>query len=260
MAAVFIVASGMGWIVHRARVQREAVAAIHRANGYVWYEWTPVREGMATYRGSQSEPSWLVDMIGVDYLDSVLVVGVNTIPGPPPAGLVASIAQLNRLEELALYTSLLTDDEMAQIGALTMLKKLVLGCRFTEAGFANLGRLHQLTVLNLQRANVSDGAVTHLVGLSKLEYLDLRDTQVTDLGLAHLRSLRNLKVLMISGPKFTDAGVGSLQRALPKLTISAPDRPDLMIYRNANWLAQPIPKLVRPACPIPLDQSLSSGR
>ena len=38
MTLVLILGSGLGWIVHRARVQREAVGAIYRASGSVVYE------------------------------------------------------------------------------------------------------------------------------------------------------------------------------------------------------------------------------
>jgi hypothetical protein len=261
MAAVFIAACGLGWLAYRARVQHEAVVAIHRANGYAEYEWRAIsKDGLTVYRRTPKVPRWLLDMIGVDYFGSVVVVGVAT-GGRPPAGLVASIAQLNRLEELALYSSFLNDDEMAHIGGLTTLTKLVLcGSRFTEAGFAELSRLHRLAILNLQGANVTDAAVTSLAGLERLEYLDLRNTQVTDNGLARLRSLSNLKVLVLSGPKFTDAGVLPLQRALPKLTIRVPDRSDLTIHGSARVIARPMPPLVPPARLDPPDRGRSGGR
>ena len=252
MAAVFIAACGLGWLVHRERVQREAVVAIHRANGYAEYEWRAVsKDGLTVYHRSPRVPRWLLDMIGVDYFGSVVVVGVAT-GGPPPAGLVASIAQLNRLEELALSSSFLNDDEMAHIGGLTTLTKLVLcGSRFTEAGFTKLSRLHRLAILNLQGADVTDAAVTSLAGLENLEYLDLRNTHVTDNGLARLRSLSNLKVLVLSGPKFTDAGVRQLQQALPNLTIRVPDRSDLTIHGSARVITRPMPPLVPPGAPRP---------
>jgi hypothetical protein len=36
---VLVTGGWLGWIVHRARVQREAVVAIERAGGMVWYDW-----------------------------------------------------------------------------------------------------------------------------------------------------------------------------------------------------------------------------
>jgi hypothetical protein len=36
---VLVLGSALGWIVNRAKVQRDAVAAIERAGGSVKYEW-----------------------------------------------------------------------------------------------------------------------------------------------------------------------------------------------------------------------------
>jgi Leucine Rich repeat len=261
MLAVFVAASLMGWIASRARVQREAVSAIHRANGFTWYDWRIVSNGgLSVSQGSPRAPKWLVDSLGVDYFGSVVAASIAT-GGRPPDGLVARIAQLNRLEELCLHTSLLSDEEMAQIGSLTRLRKFaLLGCHLPESGTAQIGRLAQLRALNLQGANVDDAGASHLARLARLERLDLRDTRISDVGLGHLKTLSNLKVLLISGPSFTDAGVGDLQRTLPNLTIVAPDRSDLAIYRNSSWLDQPIPKGARGASPNPENQRSSNVR
>ena len=40
MVLVLVFGGGFGWVVHRARVQREAVAAIERAGGAVGYDET----------------------------------------------------------------------------------------------------------------------------------------------------------------------------------------------------------------------------
>ncbi len=39
MIVIGIVGGGLGWIIHRAQVQRDAVAAIGRAGGFVLYDW-----------------------------------------------------------------------------------------------------------------------------------------------------------------------------------------------------------------------------
>ena len=38
MVLVLVLGGGFGWVVHRVRVQREAVAAISRTGGLVWYD------------------------------------------------------------------------------------------------------------------------------------------------------------------------------------------------------------------------------
>ena len=69
MIAIGILCVAMGWIIHRARVQREAVMAVQRAGGEVMYDWewkwvkgAPVRTGTTRW------PDWLVERIGIDYL------------------------------------------------------------------------------------------------------------------------------------------------------------------------------------------------
>ncbi len=150
---------------------------------------------------------------------------------------------------------------MAQIGGLRRLKKLDLGgCRFTELGISKLSQLDQLSILNLQGASVSDAGVANLVSLKQLQRLDLRDTMITDAGLSRLRDLPNLRVLLISGPRFSDATVVGLHQALPNLTIVAPDRSDLSIYRSVVLHSQSIPTVARLAKPNLPDRGPSPGR
>jgi hypothetical protein len=39
MVAVGFLCGALGWVIHRAAVQRDAVAAIERARGTVMYDW-----------------------------------------------------------------------------------------------------------------------------------------------------------------------------------------------------------------------------
>ncbi|MFI5456455.1 MAG: hypothetical protein ACHRXM_13480 [Isosphaerales bacterium] len=39
MILVLVLGGGLGWIVHRAQIQRDAVAAIQRAGDSAFYEW-----------------------------------------------------------------------------------------------------------------------------------------------------------------------------------------------------------------------------
>ena len=39
LLVVFVIAGWLGWMVHRARVQHAAVAAIQKTGGRVWYDW-----------------------------------------------------------------------------------------------------------------------------------------------------------------------------------------------------------------------------
>ncbi len=64
--------SGLGWLVHSARVQREAVAAIRRDRDSVLYynwEW---KDGQWIRGGAPAWPHWLVEKFGVDYFGHVV--------------------------------------------------------------------------------------------------------------------------------------------------------------------------------------------
>ena len=70
MVLVLLIGCGLGWVVHRARVQRDAVAAIEKAGGSVRYDWGL----MNRFLESKDRPAWLqrsVDQVGVDYFGSV---------------------------------------------------------------------------------------------------------------------------------------------------------------------------------------------
>jgi hypothetical protein len=62
---VRVIGAGLGWVVHQANVQRDAVAAITRAGGTVMYDWE--LSNWKPIAGAKAPaPSWLVDLIGVD--------------------------------------------------------------------------------------------------------------------------------------------------------------------------------------------------
>jgi len=85
MAFVLLFGVGLGWIVYRARVQRDAVAAIERAEGTVWYEWQ-WRNGKPVLNGRTPCPQWLIDLVGVDYFGSVVRVSLAQVGGDAGIG------------------------------------------------------------------------------------------------------------------------------------------------------------------------------
>src|SRR4051794_4082899 len=81
MILVLLVSGGLGWIVHRARVQGGAAAAIVRGGGKVLYDWevTSFRDpngdvSRANPSGKPKWPKWLFDHLGPDYFGDVKVV------------------------------------------------------------------------------------------------------------------------------------------------------------------------------------------
>ncbi len=67
---VLVVGAVLGWQVHRAHVQRDAVQAIRSVGGRVSYSWEWINE-TSIPGGKPWAPSWLTDLIGVDYFGHV---------------------------------------------------------------------------------------------------------------------------------------------------------------------------------------------
>src|SRR5580700_6645570 len=104
MVLVLLIGCGLGWIVHRARVQRDAVAAIERAGGSVRYDWG-LMSGVLESKGQPSSLKGWVDRVGVDYFGNV--TWVTLLGGSDPE--LAFVRDLNRLEQLNLTESSVTD-------------------------------------------------------------------------------------------------------------------------------------------------------
>jgi internalin A len=189
---VLVIGGGMGWIVRSAREQFAAVKAIQAVGGNVWYEWDWTN-GHSIPTGEPWWPKWLVKRVGVDYLGSVVRVG--------------------------LFFNC-TDKELVHVGRLGQMDTLSLpGARISDTGLANLAGLQRLETLNLWGNKITDAGLVHLKTLHKLRWLCLDQTDVTDSGLRELTGLTNLQTLSLEKTRVTDAGVQELQKNLPRLKI-----------------------------------------
>src|SRR5262245_5025697 len=101
MALVLIVGVGLGWVIHRAHVQRDAVAAITRAGGQVMYDWQ-YRDGRRVSFGVPGGPRWLARILGPHYFDSVTHV---ILLGRVTDADMDAVTSLDRVERLLLNTS-----------------------------------------------------------------------------------------------------------------------------------------------------------
>jgi internalin A len=193
---VLVIGTGLGWIVHQANVQRDAVAAIERTGANVLYSWD-FEEGNRIPGGTPWAPQWFADLIGVDYFGHVTFVGLP-IPMYPPAtdATLAEVGRLTRLQVLSADSTSLSDAGLAHLKGLAKLSRLELnGTRITDAGLAHLKGLTNLSHLGLSGTKVSDAGLAHLKGLTKLIYLELVGTEVTDAGLRELKkALADLEV------------------------------------------------------------------
>jgi internalin A len=194
IVVVLVIGAGMGWLVHQAHVQRDAVAAIVRNRGGVLYDWE-WRDGNWIPDGKPRPPPWLVDLFGIDFFGRVTEVWLTRSAAAPDAAM-EQVARLTRLQRLE-----------------------VDGSSVSDAGLAHMKGLTNLSDVQLRFTQVSDAGLVHLKLLTSLESLDLSGTQVTDAGLAHLKELTKLASLFLHDTQVTDAGMKKLQQTLPRLRI-----------------------------------------
>ncbi len=178
IVGILILGGCLGWLARGARTQREAVAAIEKAGGWVRYNWQ--QEG----RNSLTRPPWvterMVDWLGVNYFGHVTYVGLG--PGGSDAEMT-KIGHLSGLEQLDLGGSPVTDAGLSCVSNLSNLRGLALdGAAITDAGLMQLRRLHRLRFLVLRNNAVTNVGLKHLKGLSHLELLDLNGTQTSQAG------------------------------------------------------------------------------
>jgi hypothetical protein len=244
MVLVFILGGVPGWILSRARVQREAVAAIKRAGGSVGYdsEWSnPTPPAGSPSSRSPWSPKWLVDCVGTDLL--LNAVSVHLPRGTSDLELVYA-GCLTRLESLVVHPSTVTDAGLVHLRELTSLSNLQIpgskvggeglahlegminlqmlilwDSEVTDAGLVHLKGLTSLRTLDLSNTKVTDAGMINLKGLNNLKGLSLADTRVSDAGLAHLKGLTKLKTLLITGVEVTDSSVQELNKAMPMLKV-----------------------------------------
>jgi Leucine Rich repeat len=208
---------GLGWLVHSARNQRGAAAAITAAGGSVQYDWE-WRNGNVYPAAKPWVPDWLVDRVGIDYFGHV--TQVSFYGSAKTDSDLTHIARLTQLERLSLTGSPISEAGLAHLSNLRALSRLDLDYTpITDAGLMRLTGLNRLSVLVLNGTQVTDTGLAHLTSLTNLAELNIAGTQVTDAGLAQLKGLRNLTILNVAKTQITDAGARELKQALPGLTI-----------------------------------------
>jgi internalin A len=226
MLLIAVVAGWLGWICYRARVQREAVAAIEVAGGgfaFDWY-WDSAERGL---RDDTAEPSWLRRQLGPGFFEEVAFV---RIADKADDALMLHVGRLDQLEWLAIEGGNVTDaglvhirnlrrlrcvalqhapevtaQGMANLSGLTRLEMLYLPIQAEDSYLASIEGLHALDELDLRATRVTDAGLAHLTGLNALTHLNLDETGISDEGLKYLVQLSGLKQLDLMGTRITDA-------------------------------------------------------
>ena len=248
MLLTLILAVLLGDRVHKARVQRQTLAALAKMNAYVLFDYQINDKGK--YDSNLTEPpgpQWLHDLIGPEFFRTVYTARISRnflggrdrgLDGPFLEGLsdlrglhishnqiadeeLSELEAMPRLLRLGLMFSVNVGDEtIKRVAGMTELEELYLNnTRVTDAGLGHL-RGKKLRVLFLGDLRVSDAGLAHLAEMTTLQRLMLNGTHVTDAGLTHLYGLSNLKDLALEGTKITPEGFAKLQKALPKTKIT----------------------------------------
>jgi hypothetical protein len=226
MLLVLVLGGWLGWRVHWAQKQREAVAAIKVYGGTVRYDWE-LEENQGSSGPSAPGPTWLERAIGAEYFQDVVEVNLSGPWDPGGLGLhprwngnvsdaiIPTLRSCPRLRSLHLHRTQATDRAMDVVGGLTELEELSMrNAAVTDAGIAKLKRLSRLKILYIGRAGLGDESLRHLASLPKLEYLLLPGNNFTDKGLYYLRDMTSLRVLAFDSNKgqITDAGLAHLKK------------------------------------------------
>ena len=184
MILTTIIAIWLAWWSHKARQQREAVAALRKAGASVQYDCQMQPLLLSNPRRMPDYwPEWLVDFVGIDYFASVVYVSFH--------------------QETVLFPNAIS----ARVN-------------LTDHEFGLLKALPALEYLDLSHPKVTDAHLEHLKTLNRLQWINLSRTQVSDRGLEHLHGLTALEDLDLSDTQVTAASMTRLQKALPKCEIS----------------------------------------
>lgn len=252
MVLVLLVGGGLGWAVHVARVQRDAVAAIERAGGKAYYDWQlktvvgPDYDDLASNNPNARPPwpKWFVDRIGSDYYSTVKLIVISGEADP----VMPHVGRLRQLEEIDFMLGRNgtpygpTDAGMAHLRGLDRLKHLRLGwatadgsvgSKITGAGLAAIAGATRMKLLHLQGIPLSDADLAVLRGMTGLRLLEIEGPGITDAGLAHLAGLVEMRELSLQGTRVTTAGIAQLRgmTRLSKLNLAQTRVDSLEPYR-----------------------------
>jgi hypothetical protein len=220
MILVLILGCGLGWVVHRAHVQREAIAAIERAGGSVGYSWQLSNGMPVPNRPKPPGPGWARRLLGPDFFDTATSVRLQ---GPQCGDEALQAAcRLPWLEELVVVNTAVTDAGAEDLGRLKRLRSLDLRLnRITARPLRHIGGMTELRELKLAMrlspVALRDGDMAFLKRMSKLEDLMLPSPHLTDAWLVYIEDLKSLKALQLYDMAITTDGLHHL-RGLSNLT------------------------------------------
>ncbi len=154
--------------------------------------------------GAEAEPGGVLDQADIvaDAIRTVL-----DLPAAAPIGR----AEREKVTNIDLAMSSITDDAIPHVAKLTRLTRLTLwDTAITDAAIPHLTQLTDLTYLDLDETAITDAAIPHLTQLTDLTHLFISGTAITDAAMPHLTPLSRLTVLSLRGTAITDAAIPHL--------------------------------------------------
>lgn len=134
-------------------------------------------------------------------------------------GIVEQIGKFPNLTALDLSETSIQDSALAEIGKLNKLEDLNLWrSQVTDSGITFLVEL-PLKRLNLDDTSIGDAAIPHIARIRSLEFIHLGKTAITDEGIQGLKELTKLKDLVLTNNGLSAEGVKRLQSQLTKTNI-----------------------------------------
>jgi hypothetical protein len=242
LVIVLVIAVWLGWVVNKARRQREAVAALQKFGGFVHYDWEfvngPVKvpQGNLLWMPSWGKftparkpwaPEWLRRAVGDEYFQSIAhvslyvdikkgVADATWVNMGPADDALCKLGTQTDVRTLQIGGQQVTDENLRYVGQMTGLEELSIswGHHLTDKGIVHLSRLRRLHIFQLDHSKITDASLEAIGKLTNLEELWLGGARFTDRGLEHLRGLTRLKSLMLweGTQQLTDASLQSFAR------------------------------------------------
>lgn len=231
MILVLIVAGVFGWVVNRARSQRDAIARIEKAGGSFTFDDAVDDDGLNRTFSRPAWQRWLGRTLGDDFVRKPRNLFMSgRLKGPLAEETWRAMADLPDLVAIHLMSDDVDEQRLAFLKRFRDLRVLSLDDneRVTNSGIAHLKNLDRLRYLGLRWTSIDDAGLIHLKEFTRLQYLDLTGTRITDAGSPHLRTLSRVEDLNLSGTGVTDSAlmdIGSMtslkEVVLPKEGVTA---------------------------------------
>ena len=158
-------------------------------------------------------PLWLRRLLGREFFENVFSIDLsNTAIGDQELAEIVKNPATDRVTFLGLARTRVTDACFASVERMPELSDLDLsGTKITDQWLAHVARLKSLNNLLLTGTAVTDAGLHSLEQLPKIEWLSLGQTRITDAGMQSVECFKQLLYLELSGTAVGDAGLAHVK-------------------------------------------------